>query len=113
MRVVVANEPRAYREVLAATIAALRPHVQVLTVDPAHLDEALRQSAPKFVLCSDVTPLIERIAYGWILLYPGGATESAISIGGRRQAVANIELDDILAALDEVARMSDAGNPTG
>jgi hypothetical protein len=38
MRVLVANEPRAYREVLAATLHQPRPQLVVFTAEPEDLD---------------------------------------------------------------------------
>ncbi len=55
IRVLVANEPSYYREVIAAGLSHLRPRLEVVTIDPAELDGAVIREAPQIVICSRLT----------------------------------------------------------
>ena len=54
-RVLMANEPRAYREGIAAVIGQLRPVVEVETVEPDALDDSIERFSPDMVICSKAT----------------------------------------------------------
>lgn len=43
MRVLVANQPRAYRGVISGALQALRPDLDVATAAPGDLDEEVRR----------------------------------------------------------------------
>ena len=65
MRILLANEPRSYREAFADAFRALRPHVEAITVDPEALEEEMLRLRPDVVVCSHTTPAI-RAAGSWI-----------------------------------------------
>jgi hypothetical protein len=58
MRILVGNEPRSYREVIAATLHQLRSHLEVIIVAPEDLDGAVVQSGPQLVLCSRLSEIV-------------------------------------------------------
>jgi hypothetical protein len=103
VHIVVANEPRAYREVIAAALRALRPELSVATTEPCGLDAAIVSLRPHFVLCSRLTEVVETRAPGWVVLYPDGAARVVIGLTGRRSMAADIELSDLLAIVDQAA----------
>lgn len=103
MRVLIGNDPQAYREGFAAVLGALRPEIEVITVTPAELDTAIVCHAPDFVVCSDLTSTVETRPLGWVLLYPDGSRTSVLAIRGERSTVAHMELETLLAALDGIA----------
>src|SRR5262245_30156890 len=80
--VVVANEPLAYREALAATLREIRPDVETVVVAPSELDHAAALHKPRVVVCSELTDAIE--GRSWALLYPHGASWSELNIAGKR-----------------------------
>jgi hypothetical protein len=100
--IVVANEPRAYREVLAAALHKLRPHSEVICIEPDDLDGNVCHRSPRLVLCSRLTEAVETCCDAWILLYPDRANRAVISVAGRRTVVTNIELSHVLSVIDEV-----------
>ena len=106
MRILVANEPRAYREALAAVVQALRPQAEVVTAEPAALDGAVAHVAPDLVVCSRLTPNVRALAPAWVLLYPDGQSGAVVSVSRQETAVAGIDLDRILAAVDQAARLA-------
>ena len=108
--ILVANHPITYREVLAASLAAMYPDVRVVQAAPEALGAALPGVAPVLVVCS--RPL-ERSRTGGrptIVLYPEGANLAVLTIGERSWTLPNPQLADVLAAVD-VALASAEGPP--
>ena len=103
MNIIVANEQRAYREVLASALQALRPGFSVTLVEPEGIDEAVGRLAPHLVLCSRLTELLETRVPNWVALYPDGAARVLISLVGLRSDAADLELADLLAIVDRAA----------
>src|SRR5438874_2263901 len=98
IHLVVANEPRSYRESLAGALAQERPADRVVAVDPGSLP-ALEGTV---VICSQVTPEVARRADGWVLLRPDG--DVAVSSVSDREAMAHHSgLQAVLDAVDRVA----------
>jgi hypothetical protein len=88
MRILVANEPRSYREVIASTLQVLRPHLEVILVEPEDLDRNVVRLAPNLVLCSRLTEVVETRSRAWVVLYPDMEMRAVIAIAGQRHAVA-------------------------
>lgn len=95
-----ANEPRSYREAIAEAFRALRTNVEVITVEPVELNDSVRRLAPDVVVCSEATDTVRNNVPVWVELYPGYEVRSVISISGRREEYAEIELTDLLSILD-------------
>ena len=100
--IVVANEPRAYREALAGALQELRPHIEVISIEPDDLEGKVCEYSPRLVLCSRLTEAVETCCDAWILLYPNRANRAVISVAGRRTVVTNIEFSHVLSVIDEV-----------
>jgi len=100
MRIVVANDPLAYRDVIGSTVRVLRPDVDVVTVAPDELEKAMLDSAPDLVVCSRLTAAVDARARAWIMLYPDGASGATISVAGERTTVADIDFLGLLTAID-------------
>jgi hypothetical protein len=105
MRVLVANEPFVYREVISATFQELRPHVEVICVEPQDLDREFSRLVPHLVVCSGVTALVERAAIAWVELYPEHASRAVVSLGGEETTSDAIDFDTLLSILDRVERL--------
>ena len=65
-RVLMANEPRAYREGIAAVIGQLRPTVEVETVEPNALDDSIERFLPDMVICSKATEVLKGKVRVWV-----------------------------------------------
>ena len=105
VRVLVANEPCAYREVLAAAVLLLRPHLDVRIVAPGDVDGAVHRLAPHLVVCSRLSPAVLTSPLGWVLLYPGGQGRGVLSMAGRRTTTRSVEFAWVLDALDQTERL--------
>ena len=108
MRILVANEPRSYREVIAAAVQALRPHIEVVLSTADDLERNLARLAPQLVVCSKLTPSIGTRPLTWIVLYPDGKTQAVISIGGQSTTLDDLEFDHLLRIIDETEQLMDA-----
>lgn len=105
-RVLMANEPRAYREGIAAVIGQLRPGVEVRTVEPSALDTSIERFSPDMVICSKATDALEGGVRVWVELYPENDGLSVANIGGRRMEYAEIQLPDLLSIVDRAEELA-------
>lgn len=104
LRIIVANEPRSYREVLSRTFEHLRPDAEVVEVEPGDLDgELARCKVPCLVVCSRVGRVVERRALSWVELYPGGESFSRVNISGACFEKDDMTLHDLLSAIDQTS----------
>jgi len=101
--VLVANEPRAYRDALAGTLAVLRPDLRVESLAPNALDRALARPRPPVVVCSRLTPRVEALACAWIVLYPGQESVAIVRGPDGGHVVPDPDLDDLLDAIRQAA----------
>jgi hypothetical protein len=101
-RVIVANEPRSYRNVMFRAFECLRPAVAVVEIEPEDLDgELSRCEAPCLVVCSRLSAAVEKKAVSWVELYPEGQTLANLSILGARFEKTDMRLSDLLSAIDQ------------
>ena len=107
-RLLMANEPRAYREGIAAVIGQLRPEVEVWTVEPAALNGSISRFSPDMVVCSKATDALKGRVRVWVELYPEHAAHSVASIGGRTTEYAEIQLPDLLSIVDRAEELAQA-----
>ena len=98
--VLLANEPRSYRQAMAGALRALRPCLEVAETEQAALDLELRRSVPQLVICSRATPAVQGAAPAWVELYTDHGPFSYVVIGEERSTVSEIELADILLIVD-------------
>ena len=105
-RVVLANEPRSYREAVAEAIRSLRPSTEVETVEPDNLDAAIGRSVPDMVVCSKATGVVRRTVPVWVELYPEHGARSFVSIGGTLTEYGEIQLPDLLDIVDRAVELA-------
>ena len=117
LRILVGNEPRSYREAISGAIECMRPDAEVLTVEPEELDAEVGRGPAGMVLCSCVTPVVEKGSLAWVELYPGGGPGSRIGVDGLRlTAAGDLSLADILWIADRaesLARERGTGEANG
>ncbi len=99
-RILIANEPRAYRDVLAAALQALRPQVQALVVEPSDLDDLVERLAPDLVICSRASETVRVRAGAWVLLCPDEEERAMVALGGRCREVTRLDLAGMLGLID-------------
>ncbi len=111
--ILVANEPRTYRQVIGTAFGIMRPEVRVTSAEPERMDEEIERLDPQLVICSQLTEALEASARAWILLYPGGEGHAVICVGGRRETIPGVELEDLLSVIDRVALLAQGQPESG
>ena len=103
VRVLIANEPSIYREVISSALEELRPDVEVFTAEPDDLDEEFLRLLPDLVVCSHTTKRVETDAPAWVELYPDGASHAVVrNFDGSRRTLSRIGFDNLLSILDSI-----------
>jgi hypothetical protein len=95
--VLLANEPRAYRESIAQVFRQLRPNLEVITEE---LEDRVLRLAPEMVIFSEATGVVRERVPVWVELYPGYGPESVVGVRGERSTVEEMQLSDLLLVVD-------------
>ena len=104
-RIVLANEPRAYRDVMAAAFRDLRPELEIITVEPDDLGAYLAQSEPAVVVYSQQGDGLPPRVFAWVLLYPDGENRATVSVAREQTSYADMEFDQLLGVLDRTVAL--------
>ncbi len=99
-RVLLANEPRSYRQAIAAVLRDLRPGVEFGETEPEDLDRHVVRRAPQLVICSRATPTVRSAAPSWVELYKDHGSLSPVSTRREQSTVEEMELSDLLLIVD-------------
>ena len=108
IRVLVAHEPRAYREAMAAALAVLRPEADVVAVEPAELCRMVALVRPDLVFCGAPTAAVREAVPAWVEVSADGGRVVEMSIGGEVSTVPDLGLEDALALVDRAAALAAA-----
>ena len=107
--VLVAIDPRMYREVVAHAVREQRPRTDVLTAEPKDLDREARRLSPDLIVCNRATDAVREVALSWVELEvrPGpGSLDANVKVDSwPTSKVEQAEIADVVAALDETERM--------
>ncbi len=104
-RVLVATEPRAYREVMAGALQELRPGAEILLVEPDDLDAALTRLRPHLVVSSRSVETLPDCPLAWVILYPAGVTTALICVDGHRTTLGDLPFQRLLSLVDEAGAL--------
>ena len=103
MRVLVANDPRVYREVIADGLKELRPLIEVSTAEPDELEREVARLRPHLIICSrSISTATQARCLAWVVLYPDG--EDRADVGGARgrtSLLVGVGVNDLLWVVDE------------
>lgn len=111
MRVLVANDPRVYREAIAGVLPTLRPLVEVFLAEPDELEKEAKRVLPHLIVCSGrITTALARTAglLAWVVLYPDG--EDRVEVGDAASGETTLfpegfVVNDLLSVVDEASRL--------
>ena len=101
---------RAYREVIAAGIQILRPHVEVDTSSLEALGERIEHFDPHLVVCSQPNTVGPGGRPASIELSVDPLQPSKICVGGHYSERTNPTLDVLLEVIDEVEELIRTNN---
>jgi hypothetical protein len=113
MVVLVAIEPRSYRQVIGRTIQALRPHVEVVVLDPDTLEAGVARLGPDLVFADrpDVSAPTGRPA--WVEFRPYEEPPARVRLAGRTRELGEVELSDLLSIVDEAEGLARTAGDLG
>lgn len=100
--VLVAFEPRSYREAIGSVIQILRPHLEVRVVEPGELGVEIGCLKPELVLCNQPNISTSSGRSGWLEFSPYDKPTAQICVGGRSLELEKVELEDLLSIVDRV-----------
>jgi len=99
--VLVALEPRSYREVIGEAIQDLRPHLEVKVVEPEKLGAEVARLDPEVVLCSQPNTFTSSGRRHWVEFNPYDKPTGTLCVGGRRSELEEVGLNDLLSVVDQ------------
>ena len=104
--VLVANAPPIAREAIARALQEVRPGIDAKAVDPAALAGDVARYQPDLAIVSERNRTVEATVPSWVLLSPDGGTAAITSVEGRRQETASLSFADLVAFIDQTARVA-------
>lgn len=113
IKMLLAVEPRAYREAIGLAIANLRPNVEVSVAAPEDLISEVTRLVPTLVICGLPDSEASEEVAAWVeLKSPQGYWQKAtVRIRDHRFELANVQLDDLLFIIDRTAEAISADRP--
>ena len=102
-QLLVAHDSHTYASALAGVLTHVRPD---FTVQLVRLDDLEKEMGrfPNAVVISDRLPAVAgRAAVGSILYYPELRDEIVVRLGGAERTITSPDLDDVIAAVDQLA----------
>jgi hypothetical protein len=100
VRILVAIEPRMYREVLTSHIRNQRPRSDVVLASPETLRDEVKRTRPHLIVADMVPSELKEMHY-WVELRADEALSATISTDGYFAVIHDVSLEDLLAAVDK------------
>jgi hypothetical protein len=105
MRVLIAIEPRSYREVIGQAIQAFKPHLEVAVVESEDLWVALERLDPGLIF-ADRPNNAAADRSSWVEFRPYEQPPAKIWVGGRYRELEEVEFSDLLSVVDEAEELA-------
>ena len=94
---------RSYREVIAAAIRVLRPHVEVATTDPEGLEREVARLRPQLIVSSRPKTTVRSPTMAWIKVASDKPTQpSEVWLGQDRWETADPVMKTITQTVDSI-----------
>jgi F420-dependent methylenetetrahydromethanopterin dehydrogenase len=106
MRVLAACAPRYYREVVGEALRGLRPAIEVVIVDPDDLEDEVSHLDPDLVISVRPASIDPGGRSAWVQFVPYEKPAATVSIGGRRQELEELMVEDLLSVVDQADELS-------
>jgi hypothetical protein len=100
MQLVVAIEPRSYRQVIGEAIRSMRPHVEVVILEPSTLGAGVGRLEPELVF-ADRPEGGPTGRAAWVEFRPYEEPPVRVCLAGRRWELEEVELADLLSIVDQ------------
>ena len=108
VRILVAIQPRVYREVLALSLHNHRPDAEVVLCPSEALDREIGRFSPHLVVLNDNHGAPPEGLPGGLYrveILLGASMDARISVDGQAREVKDICIEDLLAVADEAEKM--------
>lgn len=108
MRVLVAVTLSMYRGAIALYLHQRRMHLEVRTAPPHAIEEQLRSFRPHLLVSGDgyeFTPQSMAGVVCWVEVFYSDTMDAKVHIDGRVSWVSDMNMDDLLAVLDETEKL--------
>ena len=99
------DDYRAYRDMIAAAIWMLRPHVEVETAGLERLGDYIERFDPQLVISTHPNSVDPGGKPAWVELSLETFRPAKVCVGGRYSERTNPTLDVLLAVIDEVEEL--------
>ena len=106
MQVIVAIEPRSYRQTIGQAIQTLRPHIEVVVLEPGTLRAGVERLEPELVFANQPDTFAPTGRSAWVEFRPYEEPPARISLAGRRWELEAVELSDLLSVVDETEELA-------
>lgn len=113
MQVIVAIEPRSYRQVIGETLRVLRPHIEVSVLDPDTLRAGVTRLEPDLVFSNQPDTFAPTGRPAWVEFLPYEEPPARICVAGQRREMEQVELEDLLSIVDEAEELARARRELG
>jgi len=100
VRVLVAIEPKMYREVLALHISQQRPQSEVVLASPENLEATVERTRPHLTIANEVPPMLKERGF-WVEVPTDGWLDTHISADGYSTTLHDVSLEDLVAVMDK------------
>ena len=101
VRILVAIEPRMYREVLAFHIRNQRPRSEIVLASPETLRDEVKRTRPHLIVANMVPPELKEMRCYWVELTTDEGLTATISADGYFAIIHDVSLEDLLVAVDK------------
>jgi hypothetical protein len=101
VRILVAFEPRMYREVLAFHLRQERPQSEVVLASPQTLRDEAKRMRPHLIVANEVPPMLREMSFFWVELHTGERLVADIRADGYSTTIHDVSLQDLLAVVDK------------
>jgi hypothetical protein len=112
MVVVFAIEPRSYRQAMGEALRSMRPHVEVVVLEPGTLEAALARLKPDLVFANRPASSPSG-GPAWVEFRPYEEPPARVRMAGRRRELGEVELEDLLSLVDEAEELVRTGRDPG
>ena len=108
MVVVFAIEPRSYRQVMGEALRSMRPHLEVVVLEPGTLGAAVARLEPHLVFADrpDEACGPNGRPAAWVEFRPYEEPPARVRLAGRTWELEEVELSDLLSIVDEAEELS-------
>ena len=105
MQLLVAIEPRSYRQVIGEAIRSMRPHVEVIVLEPSTLGAGVGRLNPELVFADRPDTFGPEGGptgnTAWVEFRPYEEPPARVCLAGRRWELEEVDLADLLSIVDQ------------